>query len=257
MSTTDDCDILELHPITDAAGETVWMDLLGLDSSNPGGANHDVIRTRSGDLEWQTDSSRRNLSVLPRERMAGEDAWADIVRQLRDAEDGRDAQDVVMRPGGGMEVNEPGGQTRPLSRLPQEKMAAVNPKPSEADIAEIREIDPQRVEDWTPMLTGLLNGWKFRLRPDPGAMEFVFLAFRSPQDGNNFRIFVVKPDVDKEYGHRPHMIGVNIGGQKIPVICGPNGRAARTLTEARGHAGKWMIYTHRLVNMRVSPGFSA
>jgi hypothetical protein len=202
-------------------------------------------------------ATRKPISVLPQERMATTpDAWAEIVRNLRDAENGRPHQDVEMRPGGALEV-QAAGQARPLSRLPQEKMAGTkNPEPSAEDVQEVMRIDPKRVEQWTPVTTGLLNGWKFRLRPAPGEQEFVFLAFRSPSDGNRFRVFVIKPDVDDRFGHHDHMIKTTVGGHSIPVLCGPGGRAADTLAQARLFAGKWMSYTYRRSTLGVAPGFS-
>jgi hypothetical protein len=248
---------IEMHPVFDDAGNVVWTheSIAGLSgTARPdlaSGASGIHVRHPSG--ETATDV----LSVLPHERMAGSpEAWADIVKNLRAAEDGQPHAEVVLRPGGTLEVSRPGDSPRPLSRIPEERMAARNPEPVVSDAAEVIQIDPHREESWEPLRTGLLNGWKFRLRPEPGADDFVFFAFRNPSDANAYRLFVVKPDVDHMFGHGPHMIHVTVGGQEIPVLCGPAGRAARTLAEARAQAGKWMTYTYRLKVLCVDPGFS-
>ncbi len=263
MPTNNERQVMVLEPITDASGHTVWSDITRTSPLLvPAAGASDIERGPAGSLiahpaPADTRTDTRKLSVLPSERMASQvTGWDEIVRNLRESEAGRGEQDVEMRPGGTLEVSTPEQTSRPLSQLPKERMAGLNAPPRSADIDEVKDIDPQNVEQWTPVQTGLLNGWKFRLRPEPGADEFVFLAFRSPQDSNLFRIFVVKPNVDRLYGHQPHMISTTVGGEHIPVICGPEGRAARTLADARVHAGKWMAYTY-LRNKRRNPGFSA
>ncbi|MFI6779286.1 ThiF family adenylyltransferase [Nocardia sp. NPDC050412] len=62
-------------------------------------------------------------SQLPPARMAGPD-WAQITRQLRQAEVGAPGTDVMLRPGGQPELIDPYGQATQLSRLPAERMAA-------------------------------------------------------------------------------------------------------------------------------------
>jgi len=260
MTTSQVHDVIDLRPVSDADGTVVW-------TTEPSSPPHlaptdtdlviDTRQPRSPLHLLQGDHRPQRISSLPEERMAGTpDAWGDIVRNLRAAEEGQANDDVNMRPGGTLEVVKPGDNPRPLSRLPEERMAGVNPAPTVDDAQVVMAIDPTRVERWEPVTTGLLNGWKFRLRPEPRADEFVFLAFRNPSDGNAFRLFVVKPDVDDLFGHRPHMISVPLGGQAIPVLCGPGGRAARTLEEARVFAGKWMLYNYRQSVLGVDPGFS-
>jgi len=135
-------------------------------------------------------------------------------------------------------------------------MAAPQLGPAAADVEVLRRLDPGNAEDWTPVRTGHLSGWTFRLIPPfAGQRPFVFLAFRSPSDGNAFRIAVLEPDMDTEYGHAPHMIRVHVGGRPVPVICGPRGRPAAGLAEVRTHAAKWMAYTSARLAGR-NPGFS-
>lgn len=250
--------VITMEQRTDPWGGTVWS---APETDPPAHRAVDYwqdMRRNADDgaLSVRQDGADRTLSVLPTERMAGEpDAWADVIRTLRESEDGTNREDVVARPGGMLAVERAGGEHQ-LSRLPKERMAAVNAEPSSADVDEIMRIDPNRVEDWTPVRTGLLNGWKFRLKPTPSADWFKFLAFRSPADGNRFRVFVIKPDVDSLRGHAPHMIETVVGGQNIPVICGPRGEAAADLRTARLHASKWAAYTYQRMIRGVRPGFS-
>jgi hypothetical protein len=128
--------------------------------------------------------------------------------------------------------------------------------PSTADIEILRRLDPGNTEDWVAVLTGRIRGWTFRLTsPFPGQQPFSFFAFRSPSDGNAFRIAVLEPDMDSEYGHAWHMIRAYVGGRPIPVICGPGGGPARDLAEVRTHAAKWMAYTSARMSGH-NPGFS-
>ena len=135
-------------------------------------------------------------------------------------------------------------------------MSSAPPGPSPADVEIMRLLDPSNTENWTPVRTEHLSGWTFRLTPPfAGQRPFAFFAFRSPSDDNAFRIAVLEPVMDAQYGHAPHMISVHVGGRPIPVICGPGGRPARDLAEVRTHAAKWMAYTSARMAGR-NPGFS-
>lgn len=191
------------------------------------------------------------LSTVPAERMAGQvpAGWAAIAEQLRRKEQGLPSQDVVLRPGGAVELSRPGEQPTQASRLPQDVMAAGVPLPNLEEATEVMRQDPSRVEGWEPVTTSLLSGWKFRLQPISGDQVFVFLAFRNPSDGNLFRLWVLNPNMDdpKWLGHKDHMISISIGGEVIPVLCGPGGRAAPDLATARTYAAKWALYTLRVL----------
>jgi len=135
-------------------------------------------------------------------------------------------------------------------------VAAAQLGPSPEDAALLRRLDPGNAEDWNPVLTTRITGWTFQLTsPFPGQRPFIFFAFRSPSDGNAFRIAVLEPDMDTEYGHAPHMIRAYVGGRAVPVICGPGGRPAVDLAEVRTHAAKWAAYTSALMAGR-NPRFS-
>jgi hypothetical protein len=132
----------------------------------------------------------------------------------------------------------------------------VNQPPALADVELLRWLDPGNAEQWTPVLTGEITGWAFQMTPPfVGQGPFVFFAFRSPSDGNAYRIAVLEPDMDREYGHGTHVIAIHIGGQRVPVICGPDGRSAKDLAMVRTHAAKWMTYTSARMAGR-NPGFS-
>src|SRR5262249_23523102 len=92
--------------------------------------------------------------------------------------------------------------------------------PSPSDVEILRRLDPGNTEHWTPVHPEHMSGWTFRLTPPfAGQRPFVFFAFRSPSDGNAFRIAPLEPIMDTAYGHAPHMIRIHVGGRAIPVIC--------------------------------------
>lgn len=195
-------------------------------------------------------------STLPTERMAGgrgpvdkgtgAASWEEVARLMRSLENGDRSGDVVMGPGGTLTVTGPGASsTAPFSVLPTERMAAPAPTISMDDVAQIRRIDPYNVEGWTPVHNSVLDGWRFSLQVAPMGFRFVFLVFRSPNDGGFWRIWVLRPNADEQFGHEPHMIATYVNGERVPVICGAGGRAHPTLTEARVNAGKWALYTQR------------
>lgn len=187
-------------------------------------------------------------SRLPTQRMASATSWDTIVETLRNKENGRTTStDLVVRPGGGVDLVASGtteSLSEPVSTLEPERMAATMVGPSTTDVEEIRRLDPNNVERWTPCQQGDFSGWTFEMVP-PFASQgrFKFLVFRSPSDGNRLRISPLRPTFDHLFGHAPHMINVRLGGHVVPVICGPGGRAATNFTAARGYTAKWMIYT--------------
>ncbi len=231
----------------------------GCGQAAAGAAVIDLMLTPEGDIAADVSDAgggQRPVSRLPQGRMAAS-SWDEIAQALRNAEEGRPGTaDVELRPGGQLVLTDYGKDAQPLSRLPQDRMAAANSGPAEEDVAVLRRLDPGNAESWTPVLTDLIAGWTFRLTPPfPGQAKFVFFAFRSPSDGNAFRIAVLQPDMDAEFGHAPHMIRAHVGGQEIPVICGPDGSPAAGLAEVRAHAAKWMAYTSARMAGR-NPRFS-
>ncbi|MFI2369882.1 hypothetical protein [Streptomyces sp. NPDC018833] len=179
------------------------------------------------------------------------------MKHLRAGEDGRaGGAEVELRPGGQLVVVEPKQPPQPLAQVERGVMAAVNPGPTAVDVGLLRQLDPHNVEEWEPVTSDLMAGWVFRLSPPfKGLPRFSFFAFRSPADGGLYRISVLHPDMDSEYGHLPHMIDIYLGGQRIPIICGPMGEPAADLAAVRTQAAKWMYYTAcKLCGL--DPGFS-
>ena len=246
--------IRELTPVLDpSTGQVVWTDVAvsagqprpGAARQTPEGAAGDAPATAAmQSLSLESQDGRR--SALPHDRMAASDDWDQIAKTLRARENGRGGKDVALQPGGQMVVID--GKTNTaasLSRLPQDRMAASTPGPRAEDVNALRRLDPRNVERWEAVHSASLSGWTFRLRPMPSAPTYCFFAFRSPSDGGTWRISVLAPNMDDQRGHSPHMWVTDVGGTKVPVICGPEGMAARDLAEVRTHAAKWMAYTER------------
>ncbi|WP_176741442.1 hypothetical protein [Streptomyces sp. LUP30] len=202
-------------------------------------------------------SSYTEVSKLPQERMAAEpQGWAEVRGMMEDMEGGGD--EVLLIPGGGFVRSGNEGGDQPVSRLPQEKMAAENQGPSLADLEELKRLDPANTERWRPVDSSFLRGWRFQMTPPyPGQSPFVFFAFRNVSEGNGFRIIPIRPNLDGIVSHEKHMFKVRVaaGGERLSVLCGPGGRTAQNLDQVRKHAAKWMAYTSfRLAG--VTPGFS-
>jgi hypothetical protein len=227
-------DPITLVPTTDpATGETVWSEPV---------VDQEVLVGPDGELQFaSSDGKTRPISRLPNEIMAAEDDWDAIIRTLREQEAGTARSEVAVAPGGGL-VQTAAGQTKPLSTLPNEIMAAPDPHRQSEDALTLRDLDPQNAEKWTPISHGGVTGWTFSMRPRPSAPLYGFFAFRSPADGGAWRTAVLAPNMDAYYGHSVHMTKVHISGTEIPVLCGPNGRACTRLADVRTDAAKWMAY---------------
>lgn len=255
--------IIDFIPAIDEHDQEVFIpeDMVLADGQLTATSRGLAVTSPAAPLDVPPDTRTRPVSVVPRERMAS--AWSEVAEALRRAEEGdagqsgkagQGGQEVVMNPGGQMEVTT-GGTTRPVSRVPQDRMAS-KPYIRFSDTDEIRTADEFNVEGWTPVHTRVLDGWRFRLQPLPGGQVFTFVAFRSPNDAGRWRLWVLSPNMDGEFGHVSHMITTLIDGEAIPVICGaPGGAAAGTLAEARTMAGKWATYTQRRL-LNQDPVFS-
>ena len=127
---------------------------------------------------------------------------------------------------------------------------------SPSDVSVVKELDPRNVENWRPVYTDALDGWRFTLRPNPKGTEFIFLAFRSPEESGFWRIWLMSPNMDDRFGHHDHVVRTRIGGQEIPVLCSKPGSApCRTLEEARSTSAKWAMYTEAR-RLGLDPKFS-
>lgn len=258
VSLDGDGEVVTLAPARGADGCIVWREASIASTSHA--PSRDVSPRADGRLGLVTGATAKPLSTLPRDRMAADAQadlpaeWTEIISAIRRSEDGQPARDVTAAPGGQLQLAI-GGQTRPLSSLPKARMASQQHVSAE-DVKEIMRIDPMRIERWSPVDRHTLCGWTFELRPAPNAEPYNFLAFRSPNDSNLWRIFVLKPDMDNRFGHADHICRTEIGGHSIPVVCGPGGRADATLAAARATAAKWMAYTFEHARTGVAP-FSA
>lgn len=192
-------------------------------------------------------------STVPSERMAGDD-WQNVFAQIRAEEEGRGGNNSVhVAPGGGLEVRPTSDAAgRPISTVPKVRMAATT-----AEAEELRRLDPRNVEEWTPVRSagGRVDGWRFRLKDPFADRYFVFLTFRNPSRRNLWDVSPILPVMDNRLGHGPHMITTTMGSETVPIICGPGGEPAPSLTAVRGVAAKWMAYTAAKLAGR-NPGFS-
>lgn len=209
------------------------------------------------------------MSTLPPWRMAAGNDWDSIFRELRQKENGeRTGTELVVQPGGQLVrvlAGQPNSQGTPVSRLPEDRMAATNVVgdsatrvigPSTTDAIEIRELDPRNVESWRIHEQGGLSGWSFALTPPITPQKaFRFFVWRSPSEGNALRITAVEPYFGKP-SHEWHIIRIWFGRIEVPVICAtPGARPARNFAEVRGQAAKWTTYVSlRLAGIK--PGFS-
>ncbi len=211
------------------------------------------VSVSTGGALTVTGGEGRTLSTVPSERMAA-DAWQSVFEQIRADEEGRGGGNgVYVAPGGTLEVRPSSdAQGRPLSKVPEVRMAA-----SAAEAEELRRLDPHNVEGWVPVSSagGRVDGWRFRLKDPFADRYFVFLTFRNPSRRNLWDISPVLPVMDDKFGHDPHMIRTVMGTETVPIICGPGGEPAPSLTAVRGVAGKWMYYTAAKLAGR-TPGFS-
>lgn len=192
------------------------------------------------------------LSEIPAERMAA-DGWQKVFETIRAEEDGRStSQGVYVAPGGEITLAAgPEAASRPLSKVPEVRMASLTMEQA----IELQRLDPANDENWQPVSAGGVRGWKFRLKAPFQAGYFVFFAFRNPARGNGWDIAPIYPDVDGEYGHKPHLISTTLGGERLTILCGPAGRPLPDLSAVRGTAAKWMLYTSARM-AGVDPGFS-
>jgi hypothetical protein len=181
--------------------------------------------------------------------MAGS-GWDEIDQYFADEEGGKSTgMSLEARPGGEMVLIDKNraGETQ-IGNAAQGRMAA-NPKATSDELRAIRNIDPTNIEQWTPKEFGSIRGLEFRFKSrlaQPG--YFKFLVLKTGNDA--WRIAPLHPNMDDLFGHRHHMVSTNIGGENVPVICGPGGKAAASLKEARDFAYKWSTYIEGILSGR-------
>jgi hypothetical protein len=242
-------EVIDLFPAKDPrTGQLFWS----AEERNPqveaGNAN---IFLRDGHVfESETGGEVSLLGKVAQGRMAGA-GWDEIDQYFADEEGGRSTgMSLEARPGGEMVLVDKNraGETQ-IGNAAQGRMAAANPKATLEELRVIRVLDPTNIEQWTPREFGSIRGLEFRFRsrlPEPG--YFKFLVLKTGSDA--WRIAPLHPNMDDLFGHRHHMVSASIGGESVPVICGPGGRAASSLKEARDFAYKWSTYIEGILSGR-------
>jgi hypothetical protein len=216
----------------------------------------DVVLSPLGELVYEKPGATGKLiSQLPAERMAAGTPWDEIFEQIRQQEEGQSRDNsVIVNPGGGLQVvDRQATEARPLSKLPETRMAGTNLD----DAHEVAMLDPNNEERWTLVQSrgGEVSGWTFYLKPPFQSNDFKFLTFRNPSRRNLWDLSPLHPNLDNVRGHAAHVIGTRMGDQEVAVLCGPGGEPAPNLAAVRGVAAKWMYYTSaRMANK--NPGFS-
>ncbi len=181
------------------------------------------------------------LSTLPADRLAADDPWGRIIRSIQQSENGGNAQDTVeVRPGGQLVPVHKGQAAAPLSTLPEDRLAAPA-RTSRADLDEARRLDPQNVERWTFVDDQQIPGLTFQMAPV--AQVFRFFCFRVATAGGRWYLSVLDPDLDRLVGHEHHVMTLDLGGGRVPIVCRRNRDSSHaTLAEVRGTAAKFALY---------------
>lgn len=230
-------DVIDLEPITAADGSEVWVTPGEVAATSPDAAR-DGLQVSAGTL--RDDQRGQPLTTLPREVLAGGQDWNRIVGAIADAERGEASDvEVAVKPGGQMEVVRAGSTHQPLSTVPREILAAGD-RASVVDLAEALTHDPQDVEGWRFVDDPKIPGLRFHLAP--AGRRFVFFCVRSPLHGGRWLLTVLAPNLDQLMGHEHHMITKQVGGERIPVVCGPGDSTYSSLAVVRGVATKFALY---------------
>lgn len=248
-----DDDVITLVPMLDGrTGQVVY--------ASPDDKHHEQHADQRHDQhDGLHQGPHRFVSTLPRDVMAGS-AWDEVRQAMRQHERNERTSSVpAMLPGGQIVVHDQRSHTdQPIAVIPRDVMAATTVMPlTERDITDIEGLDPDNLEGWTPVYGQHVSGFMFTLSADPFPQlpPFVFFAFRSADDAGLWRVAVLSPNMDTAFGHTAHIVRTRVGSAQRAVLCGPGGRACRTLAEAREHAGKWKVYTAaRMAGF--DPGFS-
>ena len=204
-------------------------------------------RERDRSQEVNVEGPRRILQG----RMSASSSWDAIDKYFFEEESGTNTGMVVeARPGGELVlVDKQAASETAIGHAAQGRMAAINPTATKEEIAAIKKIDPDNVENWTPVDIESIHGLQFRFHSrlqNPG--YFTFLALKIGD--REWRIAPIHPDIEDLMGHPHHMVECSIGGHKIPVICGPGGRPATSLREARDFAYKWSARIEGLLSSK-------
>lgn len=233
--------VVDLVPHLDASGIEVWE----VDEGSAGESSVNTQRqaptlTVSPDGKVTNDTGEV-LSTVPRQRMAsgsGRGRWDRIIQSIQEAENGRHSgEEVVVRPGGALELVAFGQAGQQLSRVPKDRMAAT-PRPE--DEAELDRLDPCRVERWRFVNDPVLPGYVFSMRPV--ATVFEFFTFRWV--GGRWYLSPLAPAFDTlPRSHATHVLSLHVGGDDVPVVCSsPDNFDHINLSEVRGTAAKFALF---------------
>jgi hypothetical protein len=243
-------DVIDLFPVRDAeTGKWVWIEGDG-QMTDTTSTESRVFLQDGYMMESGSEGRARLLGNVAQGRMAGA-GWDEIDRYFADEEGGRPTgMSLEARPGGEMVLVDKNraGETQ-IGNTAQGRMAAANPRATPDELRTLRSIDPTNIENWVPREFGSIRGLEFRFSSrlaKPGYFKFLVL-----KTGNDtWRIAPLHPNMDDLFGHRHHMVSATIGGELVPVICGPGGRAATSLKEARDFAYKWSTYIEGILSGR-------
>lgn len=231
--------VVDLVPHLDASGIEVWEVDEGIAGAVSVTTQLQALTVSPGGKV--TNDTGEVLSTVPRQRMAsgsGSGRWDRIIEAIQDAEAGRHGgEEVVVRPGGALELVSSGQAGQQLSRVPKDRMAAT-PRPE--DEAELDRLDPRRVERWRFINDPVLPGYVFSMRPV--ATVFEFLAFRWV--GGRWYLSPLEPAFDTlPRSHATHVLNLRVGGDDVPVVCSsPNNFDHVNLSEVRGTAAKFALF---------------
>lgn len=231
MGERTDRDFIDMIETTDELGRPMWVP-----SESPAHpVHHSGVNVDGG----QVTDAGRPVSQIPQERFSSRrddaDEMAEMIRSIRDLEAGRSSLPVFAEPDGRIVTDKPGQHQNPVSTVPQERFAAAPP----ADLAAIRQLDPNGVCDWHWHDTA--RGWSFTLRPRVfnDRDEYRFLARREPHRRNEWFAYCLHPNLDHLVGHRHHL--QQLDGNT--VVCLREGfRGHPTLRDLHGALSKWCLY---------------
>ncbi len=237
--------VTDLEPTVQTDGRVVWgmptSDLLPepvLPNPTARPASPPVV---AGDGKIAFADAPEHLSTLPEDRLATDDPWGRIIRSIQQGEAGSQSEDTIeVRPGGQLVPVHKDEAGTPLSTLPQDRLAAAS-RTSRADLEEARRLDPQNVEKWSFVDDPEIPGFRFEMAPV--ARVFSFFCFRVSSAGGRWYLSVLDPDLDRLVGHENHVMTLNLGGSRVPIVCRRSSDSSHAnLAEVRGTAAKFALY---------------
>jgi len=233
--------IIELVEVTCPDGSSVWVP-----QDDPLAFTANTERAKAEEAIEDRPTSR-----IPRERFAATndpDGLAAMIRQIREAESGRNVPVPVVQADGKIRPTAAGQHENVASVVPRERFAAA---PSN-DTAAIHALDPQNECDW--IWFDDVRGWTFALFPDVfHTAEYRFFVRQDPARRNEWFAYVIAPNLDEFVGHRHHLQALD--GQTV-VCLRPGFRGHESLAAVHGALAKWCVYMEFILRGLPAP-FSA